>query len=302
MGKTPPCATLLAKLPVARVVYGELDPNPLVNGKGIAILRAAGISCEQNLDFARRASVLTQSFFWTLGQQNSPLVGLKAAVSLDGVSGYHDSSRFWVTGEIARAYGHWLRLYYDAIMVGAGTVISDNPRLDCRHPKLVGRAPKRFVFDPSGRCLRPGKTATLALMQHDPQGVYWLCREEVFQTENGILALAEIKNAGGHCIPISNTAQTEDLVSEVLVKIRTESVQSLLLEGGPRLWALFLRSRAVQRLHLFQNARIFGQTGTRSWCEGLDLPEPIKLRDVQIAPLENDWVVEAKMDWLGGDN
>jgi diaminohydroxyphosphoribosylaminopyrimidine deaminase/5-amino-6-(5-phosphoribosylamino)uracil reductase len=300
MGKTPPCATQLASLPIARVIFGELDPNPLVNGKGIEILRAAGIHCEQNHDFAKRTSILTQCFFWNL-QHATPFVGLKAAVSLDGVSGYSDSSRFWLTGEVARNYGHWLRLYYDGIMVGAKTVINDNPRLDCRHPRIIGRAPKRFVFDLDGQCLQPDKISRLALFSHDPEGVYWLTREQFFKTPTGLQAMAEIHALGGHCIPLSNVNTSELLTSEILLKIREEAVQSILLEGGPRLWSLFLKARAVQRLHLFQNARIFGQMGTRSWCEGLDLEEPLEFRAMQIAPLENDWVIEANVEWSSGE-
>lgn len=292
VGKTPACAPQLADLGLRQLVFGQVDPNPLVNGAGIRMLQASGVECQQNDFFAEKTGILTRSFSWSV-KNSVPLVGLKVAASLDGVSGLDGSRRFWITGQSARDYGHWLRLLYDGVLVSAGTVQADDPRLDCRHPRISGRSPKRLVLDLDGRLMKGADFTRHALFAHDPTGVYWLVTKSACAKAQ--VEIEALRILGGHCLELETQVYSQELVAEILEKAHNQGIQSLLIEGGAKVWSLFLNARSLQRLHLFQNARIFGQQGTRSWHEGVGLANPVELGRADIFPVGDDWVVEADL-------
>ena len=118
--RTPACATTLASTGLAKVVYGLVDPNPRVDGRGAKILEQAGIRAELDHTWSATCSELAEIFLCNVRQQR-PFVALKVALSLDGLIALPGSQRAWITGPRARAYGHFLRIYYDAIVIGRGT-------------------------------------------------------------------------------------------------------------------------------------------------------------------------------------
>src|SRR5690349_11673310 len=148
-GKTPPCVDALIAAGIARCVAALEDPDPRVSGGGFAKLREAGIEVEIGLlaDAAREANV----GFLTRVTTGRPFVALKLATSLDGRIATRSRESRWITGEEARAFGHLLRATHDAIAVGSGTVLADNPELTCRLKGLEDRSPVRLVFDRRGR-------------------------------------------------------------------------------------------------------------------------------------------------------
>jgi diaminohydroxyphosphoribosylaminopyrimidine deaminase/5-amino-6-(5-phosphoribosylamino)uracil reductase len=170
-GRTPPCADALVAAGVARVVVATEDPNPRVDGRGIDILRAAGIAVESGLmhDAARE---LNAGFFSRI-ERNRPWLRVKLAMSLDGRTALADGSSKWITGEAARADVQRWRARSSAILTGSGTVLADDPRLTVRLPEDVASAPPlRVVLDrhlrtPAGSHVLDGAAPTLLLHAAD---------------------------------------------------------------------------------------------------------------------------------------
>src|SRR5262249_49576630 len=133
-GRTPPCVEAIVRSGIRRVVAGTTDPNPLVDGEGLKRLRAAGIEVE--LGLLEDACRLVNARFLSVHERKRPYVTVKAAQSLDGQIAALDGSATWVTREAARRYAHRLRMRHDAILVGAGTVRRDDPRLTVRLPGI----------------------------------------------------------------------------------------------------------------------------------------------------------------------
>src|SRR5438093_45669 len=144
-GRTPPCADALIAAGVRRVVVALEDPDPRVAGSGLARLRAAGIAVETGLGAAAAAEI--NAGFFQRVRFGRPLVTLKLASSLDGRIATASGESRWITGPPARDHAHLLRATHDAILVGTGTVLADDPQLTCRLPGLARRSPVRVVID-----------------------------------------------------------------------------------------------------------------------------------------------------------
>ncbi|MET0229024.1 MAG: bifunctional diaminohydroxyphosphoribosylaminopyrimidine deaminase/5-amino-6-(5-phosphoribosylamino)uracil reductase RibD, partial [Actinomycetes bacterium] len=148
-GRTPPCADALVAAGVARVVAAVQDPDPRVDGAGLARLRAAGVAVE--LGVGAEAAATQNAAYLTHRRLGRPRVTLKAAASLDGKVAAPDGTSQWITGPAARSDGHRLRAEADAVAVGAGTALADNPRLTVRLPGFTGHQPLRVLVDAAGR-------------------------------------------------------------------------------------------------------------------------------------------------------
>jgi diaminohydroxyphosphoribosylaminopyrimidine deaminase/5-amino-6-(5-phosphoribosylamino)uracil reductase len=144
-GQTPPCTQAIIAAGIARCVVACRDPNPQVNGAGIAQLQAAGIIVEEG-QCSAQAQALNTGFFSVI-QRGRPMVSLKLATSQDGRLATASGQSQWITGEQSRAYGHKLRSQYDAILTGSGTWLVDKPQLNCRLPGLEDASPVRVVLD-----------------------------------------------------------------------------------------------------------------------------------------------------------
>lgn len=148
-GATPPCTAALIEAGVAKVVVATRDPNPVVDGRGIKALRAAGIDVTVGMGRARARHLIAPFASWVLRKR--PLVTLKMAASLDGKTAAPDGSSRWITSEESRREVHQLRSIVDAVLVGSGTIVADDPSLTCRLEGYSGPQPKRIVVDSSGR-------------------------------------------------------------------------------------------------------------------------------------------------------
>src|SRR5215218_7879340 len=153
-GRTPPCADALVAAGVARVVAAMADPDPRVDGAGLARLRTAGV--EVTVGVGADAAAEQNAAYLTHRRLGRPRVTLKAAASLDGKVAAPDGTSQWITGPDARADGHRLRAEADAVLVGAGTALADDPRLTVRLPGHGGRQPLRVVADAAGRLAPAG--------------------------------------------------------------------------------------------------------------------------------------------------
>ena len=163
-GRTPPCADGLIAVGVRRVVSALGDPDPRVSGRGLERLRAAGIEVTTGVCEAEAAR-LNRGFLMRV-EEGRPLVLLKLATSLDGRLATHCGESKWITGDPARAFGHLLRHQHDAIMVGSGTVLADDPELTVRLPGLTARQPLRIIVD--GRLRTPLTAKLVAQARTNP--------------------------------------------------------------------------------------------------------------------------------------
>lgn len=240
-GRTGPCTDAIIRAGVARVFIGVADPNPLVAGGGIAQLRAAGISVEVGVLRARCAAEHAP-FFRYIGD-GRPWVMLKAAITLDGRIATASGDSKWITGEAARTDLHALRAEVDAVMVGAATVLADDPRITVRH--VEGDDPRAVVADPtlrspaSARIMRPG---TLVLHAADAAAD----------------RRAAIEATGARTISVAARDGGLDPAA-MLAALADEQILSVMVEGGGRLHGAFLAAGLVDEACLYVAPKLIGR-------------------------------------------
>lgn len=273
-GRTPPCADLIAGSGVQRVVASMQDPNPMVNGMGFARLRDAGIAVETGL-LAREAEALNEQFFhWH--SHRMPLVTLKAALSLDGKLSADAGNSRWITGEPARRFAHRLRLRHDAVLVGAGTVRHDDPRLTVRLPGV--NAPRRRVVLSAGLQIDPGS----ALFDADGAPA-----TRVYTAVQG----GRSRFAGRAEVVTVARREGELDLEQVLADLAEQGVQSLLVEGGGLTFASFLNQRLAHRGAFFYSGKILGNSGATPLLPGPAVAEPSagwRFRRERLLPLGDE--------------
>ncbi|MEO1191671.1 MAG: bifunctional diaminohydroxyphosphoribosylaminopyrimidine deaminase/5-amino-6-(5-phosphoribosylamino)uracil reductase RibD [Pseudomonadota bacterium] len=249
-GKTPPCADALIDAGIARVVSATEDPDPRVAGRGHARLEAAGIALRTGVQRVA-AEDLNRGFLLRL-DQGRPMVTLKLATSLDGRIATHRGESQWITGPEARAQAHLLRAEHDAVMVGSGTAISDNPRLTVRLPGLEARQPLRLVTD--SRLALP---LTHDLVAKAPEVPTWIfTRRDVESARR-----RAFEQAGVDIIPLEATAREPLDLTACLQELGRRGLTRVLVEGGGRLAASLLAAQLVDRLVIFSAGLTLGGDG-----------------------------------------
>ena len=252
-GRTPPCAEALIAAGIARIVVAVEDPDPRVSGRGIARLRAAGMTVETGF-CAAEASELNAGFFRRI-EEGRPLVTLKLAASLDGRIATSAGESRWITGPAARDRAHLLRATHDAVLVGTGTALADDPRLTCRLPGLASRSPVRIVID---RQLR--LPATLRLLAEANEVPSWVVTLASASPSRHV----ELARQGVKLIPTDPDALGGiDLVA-MLRRLGDEGLTRLLVEGGGRLAAALLRAGLVDRVVWMRAPLVIGGDGLPS--------------------------------------
>jgi len=249
-GQTPPCADALIAAGLRRVVVALEDPDPRVAGAGIEALRKAGLTVEIGL-CADEATELNAGFLQRV-RLGRPLVTLKLATSLDGRIATATGESRWITGPAARDRAHLLRATHDAILVGIGTVIADDPQLTCRLPGLAGRSPVRIVLD---RHLRIPPTARL--IAEARQVPTWV----VTLPSAGKAAEKRLRDAGVEVLAVSPDAAGLIDLAAVLLLLGKRGVTRLLVEGGSRVAAALLRADLVDRLVWLHAPLLLGNDG-----------------------------------------
>lgn len=248
-GRTPPCAEALVAAGVARVVVAARDPDPRVDGAGIARLRAAGVAVEEGLLGAEAAAV-NEGFLRTI-TDNRPLITLKLASTLDGRIATRTGESRWITGEAARRAAHLLRYRHDAVMVGVGTVAADDPELTCRLPGLEAPAKVRIIVDPH---LRTPLTARLVATA-DEIPTWFLTRNDADPARRRAL-----EEAGVVVLGVAGTDAGLDLPG-AMQALAEKGLTRVLVEGGARLAAELLRAGFVDRLAWFHAPTVMGGDG-----------------------------------------
>ncbi len=249
-GRTPPCAEALVAAGIARCVIAVEDPDPRVAGRGALRLRRAGIAVETGL-LAPEARALNAGFFSRI-EAGRPLVTLKLASSLDGRIATHEGESQWITGTESRRLAHALRRRHDAVAVGSGTVLADDPQLTVRLAGLEAPAPLRIVID--GRLRTPLTASLVRTARELPTAIVTLESTDALRRE-------AFAGCGVTMIPVGPDADGRVDLAAALAGLAGIGVTRLLVEGGAELAASFLRARLVDRLAWFRSPGLIGGDG-----------------------------------------
>ncbi len=280
-GKTPPCASALVEARVARVVIGCLDRYPAVRGRGAAILRRAGIEVTVGVR-EDKCAALNEGFF-TRVARGRPFGLLKLAMSLDGRIAAASGDSKWISSKQSRALVHRWRRECDAVVVGAGTVIADNPRLTCRTPG--GRDPIRVIVDARLRISR----AALALTEPSTAGA-------IIVTTRANLARARRRYGGPRVeiLAIGSKGSGIDLASMVR-EFGRRGWNKILFEGGAHLAGAALAAGIIDRAAFFVAPKIVG--GGLGAIEGLAtarITQSIAFEDMSMHQVGPDLLIEGR--------
>ena len=249
-GRTPPCADALVAAGVARVVSALEDPDPRVKGQGHAKLKAAGIAVDVG-EGAAQAAEINVGFLLRV-KEGRPLFHLKFAGSLDGRIATASGESKWITGEAARADGQRLRATHDAILVGIGTAVADDPELTCRLPGLAGRSPVRIVLDSKARLAPTSKLATTAR-----QVPVWL----VCTSAAPAAAREVLQKAGVEIVEVAAGGDGRVDVAAAGQALGARGLTRVLVEGGGQVAAAFLEAGLVDRISSYRAGLVLGGDG-----------------------------------------
>ena len=270
-GRTPPCTDALIKAGIRRVVAPIEDPNPSVSGKGFADLRERGIEVHTGL-LAREAERLNEKYIHCL-REGRPFVHLKLACSLDGRTATRTGDSRWITGRESRARVHELRHEYDAILIGAGTALTDDPLLTDRSGKSRRRPLMRVILD---RAARLSTDSRLALTAKDAPVL-------LFSSERApSTSIVRLEARGVEVIRGANDGR--DLLP-VLKELVNRSIQSVLVEGGATIAGAFLDARLVDKASFFIAPIIIGGSDATPAIGGSGaekIKDAFNLHDVEI--------------------
>lgn len=285
-GKTPPCTEIIIEKKIAKVVIGSRDPNPKVAGKGARILREHGIEVVE--DYMREACDALNPVFFHYITTKTPYVVLKFAMTLDGKIATRTGASKWITGEAARNHVHQLRGRYAGILAGIGTVLADDPMLNCRIDGA--HQPLRIILDshlriPMGsRLVRSAKEYPLLIV----------CNESTRDREEGTNRIQKLEEAGAKVWTLPEKNGHPDL-NVLMQRLGEEKIDSVLIEGGGTVNEAALKAHIVHRVYAYIAPKIFGGEDAKTPVEGsgIRLPqECANLRLAKITVLLNDMLLE----------
>jgi len=284
-GKTPPCVPQVIKAGLKRAVIGMEDPNPLVNGKGIELLRKSGLDVKLGV-LGKECQRLNEAFCKYIVKRE-PFVVLKVAATLDGKIATRNGDSKWISGEAARRFVHRLRDQVDGVLVGIGTVLKDDPLLTARMKE--GREPYRIVLDSRLKIPEEAK-----VFEHSPS--------EVILATTGSAPhekIERLEKRGVRVLIVDSKEGRVDLRS-CLSKLGEIGMMNLLVEGGSQVNGSFLDEGLIDKFLLFLSPRwvgdpqalgIFGGRGVST------LKEAIGLKEIKTKRIGEDIFVEGYLEW-----
>jgi diaminohydroxyphosphoribosylaminopyrimidine deaminase / 5-amino-6-(5-phosphoribosylamino)uracil reductase len=276
-GRTGPCTEAILSAGIGRVVAGVVDPNPVVDGRGIDRLRAGGVKVRVGV-LQQESERINEAFLKHV-RTGKPFVTLKMAATLDGKVAARDGSSRWITGEEARADVHRLRGASDAIIVGAGTAILDDPSLTVRDPEYAGRPVLRVLVDAAGRT-----AATSALFSDEAPTL-------VATTELAPVERVEAWRSAGAEVVAYESDDGRVRLAELVADLGKRDVQSALLEGGPTLAWSAVAAGLVDKVVLYLAPKLVGGTAAPGIIGGEGLAPIGDAIDLEVA----------EVDRIGGD-
>lgn len=250
-GRTPPCTQAILDCGITRVVVGMLDPNPHVAGNGVGKLIGHGIEVKVGV-LEHECKALNYPFIKHI-TTGRPWVSMKAGLSLDGKISYTQGSGGKITGAEAHRYVHSLRDTHDAILIGVGTALIDNPSLTTRLDGQRGKDPIRVILDSS---LRLPLTAKL-LNLNSGAGTLIFCNDDAPKINQ-----ERLEQKGAEVYRVSTDANDQLLLTEVLDLLGEKNITSVLVEGGAKVHGAFIASDLIDQLYLFFAPFFIGEKGT----------------------------------------
>lgn len=272
-GHTPPCVEALIEAGISRVVAGMRDPNPIVDGGGFEKLRRAGVKVDIGVCRDEAAELIAP--FATRVLLQRPYVIAKWAQSLDGKLATRTGDSRWISGEESRRRVHQLRARVDAILVGSGTVLADDPLLTAREVRLR-RTALRVVLD--GRLRIPEKCRLIDTIDTAPVLIF----TSPSKAQSG---KAKRLRARGVTVEAALLRRGVISLSAVLKRLAQENATNLLVEGGPKILSSFFDARLVDEAHVFVAPKLIGGTDAPSVWTGKG-----------VAQMEDAWAPET-MSW-----
>ncbi|OPZ07042.1 MAG: Riboflavin biosynthesis protein RibD [candidate division BRC1 bacterium ADurb.BinA364] len=286
-GRTPPCVDAILHAKIARVVAAIEDPNPKVQGQGFERLREAGVLVES--DLLREEALQLNEIFITFHTKRRPFIIAKWAMTLDGRVATDSGSSQWISNDESRAYVHEIRSQCDAIMVGVGTVMRDNPRLSVRIKGYKGRQPTRIIVDGwlrsplGGRCFRQGRHAApviLAATAMAPQG------------------RVERAEQAGHKVLILEGKRGIVDMNDLCAKLFENGITSVLVEGGRQIHTNMFREGLVDKTIVFIAPKLVGGKRATGPLDDLGvqlISEAARLYRVKIQTFGADVCIEGRV-------
>lgn len=282
-GKQPPCTEAILAAGIRRVVVGAGDPNPLVAGKGIRILREHGVEVTEHV--LEEECVRLNPVFFHYIQTRTPYVVLKYAMTMDGKIATRTGASQWITGETARQHVQLQRHKYRAIMAGIGTVLADDPLLTCRLPEC--RTPVRVICDSA---LRIPMESRIVHTAKEVPTLLAACRPDPER-------VAALTAAGCEVLTLPEEDSHVSLPA-LMAALADRSIDSVLLEGGGALNWSALRSGIVQRVQAYVAPKLFGGAAAKSPVggKGVSLPEDaFRLTNSTVTRLGEDFLIESEV-------
>ena len=283
-GKQPPCTDAILEAGIRRVAVGSGDPNPLVAGKGVELLRAGGVTVDTGV-LKEECDALNPVFFHFI-QTKRPYVVMKYAMTMDGKIATRTGASQWITGEAARQRVHRDRHRYSAIMAGVGTVLADDPLLTCRMEG--GKNPVRIICDshlrtpPDSRIVRTAREVPTILAAAVPPPE---CRNA-------------LEDAGCQVWDLPGPEGRVDL-NALMDRLGAQGIDSVLLEGGGELnWAA-LHSGIVQKVQAYIAPKLFGGAAAKSPIAGLGVETPaqaVRLVRTTVTQIGEDFLLESEVE------
>jgi diaminohydroxyphosphoribosylaminopyrimidine deaminase/5-amino-6-(5-phosphoribosylamino)uracil reductase len=289
-GRTPPCTDAIVEAGIRRVVIASDDPTDRAAGRGPGILRDEGIQVDVlDGEVASAARLLNQPFR-KQARTGRPLVVMKAAMTLDGKVATRTGDSQWISGQASRARAHRWRAEADAVAVGIGTVLSDNPRLTAR-VEGVARQPKRVVFDTEARL--PVESRLVGSAKEVP--VVLVCGRGASRTSVQALEAAGVE------VVVAAGANEAARVASALDELGSREIQSLLLEGGPHLTGAFLEAGEIDELRVFVAPLVAGGREARTAIEGLGtgpIAGAARALSTEMERIDDDMLITARLrEW-----
>ncbi len=280
-GKTPPCTEIIIEKKIGRVFVGSMDSNPLVAGKGVQILRDAGIEVETGI-LADECCRLNEVFYHYM-ETGMPFCVMKYAMTLDGKIACVTGDSKWVTGETAREHVHLLRKRYKGILVGIGTVLADDPMLNCRLENGVD--PVRIVCDSS---LRIPEEAQLVKTAKDIPTIVACCASRT-DSEAARQKIQVLEASGVKVLVQENTDRVD--LKKLMQALAAEKIDSVLIEGGAGIHASALEAGIVNKVYAYIAGKLVGGKEAPTPIGGtgiLKMADAVKLHDMKVNTFGED--------------
>ncbi len=279
-GKTPSCAKRIATLPIAEVIYGLTDPNPLVAGQGAAIISAGITAREYQGPLKSDLEDLCEIFLKNFTEKKTFVAG-KVAQSLDGQIALKTGESQWITTEASREYVHELRSWYDAVLVGRGTIEIDNPSLNIRHSRII-KENKLIILDPTAKLIQKIKSGAdyKFLKAHKSENILFAVNKKTNDFNYQQIEFSDLQN--------------------LLNNLWVLNIKSIFIEGGAKTYSSFLTENLIDRLHVFTATAVIGSANGLSWTTDFStnkLSQKKILRNIKTKIFDSDIYITGRLSY-----